>query len=96
MLKVERLENQINVIQAGTTTSSITPGFTPDYGGVRVANLFSDFCVVIFILFVFVLCLVCQILPVSLDYSFLIDPSVFSNDYLLDIYILIDIIKSDN
>ena len=42
------------------------------------------FCVVVcfYVLFVFVLCLVCPILPVSLDCPFLITPSVFSNDYL--------------
>jgi len=38
------------------------------------------FCVVF--LFVFILCLVCPILPVSLDCPFLIALSVFSNVYL--------------
>jgi hypothetical protein len=31
------------------------------------------------VLFVFVLCLVCPVLPVSLNFPFLIAPSVFSN-----------------
>ena len=46
------------------------------FGGVRVAHLFSFlFCV----LFVFVLCLVCPMLPVSLYCPFVIAPSVFSS-----------------
>jgi hypothetical protein len=50
------------------------------FGGIRVAHLLS-FCVVLcrFVLFVFVLCLMCPVLPVSLDCPFLIAPSVFSN-----------------
>ena len=38
-------------------------------------------CVVLFVLLVFVLCLVCPMLSVSLDCPFLIAPSVFSNVY---------------
>ena len=52
--------------------------------GVRVAHLFSFLCCVLwvfFALFIFVLCLVCPTFPVSLDCSFLIVPSVFSNVY---------------
>jgi len=51
----------------------------PDVGGVRVAHLYSFLC---FVLFVFILCLVYPMLPVSLDCPFLIAPSVFSNVYL--------------
>jgi hypothetical protein len=53
------------------------------FGGVSVAHLelFSSLCCV-FVLFVFVLCLVCPMLPVSLDCPFLIAPSIFSNVYL--------------
>ena len=41
-------------------------------------------CVVVYfyILFVFVLCFMCPMLPVFLDCPFLIAPSVFSNIYL--------------
>ena len=39
------------------------------------------FCVVFFGLFVFVLCVECPMLPVSLDCPFLIGISVFSNAY---------------
>ena len=42
--------------------------------------IFLVFCVV-FLLFVFVTCLVCPMLPVSLYYLFLIGPSVFSRVY---------------
>ena len=42
---------------------------------------FLIFCVVFFGLFVFALCLVSSMLPVSLDCSFLIAISVFSNVY---------------
>jgi hypothetical protein len=51
-------------------------------GGVRVAHRFSFMCRVNFCLFVFVLCLVYPMLSVSLDCSFLMTPSVFSNVYL--------------
>ena len=43
------------------------------YGGVQH---------MLFVLFVFILCFVCPMLPVSLDCPFLIAPSVFSNVYL--------------
>ena len=52
------------------------------YGGVHVTHPFSV-CVVCFVLFVFVLCLVCPMLSVSLDYPSLIAPSVFFNVYLI-------------
>jgi hypothetical protein len=42
--------------EVGTAYPSRAPGFTPGFGGVRVAHLFSFLCCV---LFVFVLCLVC-------------------------------------
>ena len=42
----------------------------------------SVYCVVFFVLFVFVLFLVYPMLPVVLDCPFLIAPSVFSNVYL--------------
>jgi hypothetical protein len=41
------------------------------------------FCVVLFVLFVIVLCLVFPMLPVSLDCPFMIASSVFSNVYLI-------------
>ena len=49
-----------------------------NFCGVRVAHLF---CVVLClrVLFVFILCLVCPVLPMSLECSFLVAPSVFSN-----------------
>jgi hypothetical protein len=62
----------------GTAWPSRAPGFTPVFGGVHVAHLFNFLCCV---LFVFVLCLVYPLLPVSLDCPFLIVPSVFSNVY---------------
>ena len=46
-----------------------------------INNIFV-FCVVFFALFVFILCLVYPMMPVSLDSPFLIAPSVFSNVYL--------------
>ena len=49
------------------------------FGGVSVAHLFSFLCCV---LFVFILCLMCPMLPVSLDCPFLVAPSVFSNFYI--------------
>jgi len=39
------------------------------------------FCIVLLWLFVFVQCHACPVLPVSLDYPFLIVPSIFSNVY---------------
>jgi hypothetical protein len=58
-------------------------GFTPGFCGVRVTHLFSFLCCVslffVFVcLFVFVLCVVCSMLSVSLDCPFLIDSSGFS------------------
>ena len=48
--------------------------------GIRVAHLFSFLNWTLFsFFFVFVLCLVCQISPESLDYPFLNAPSVFSS-----------------
>ena len=47
----------------------------------RLLIVLLVFCVVIFVLFVIVLCLVYPVLPVSLDCPFLIAPSVFSNIY---------------
>ena len=47
----------------------------------RVAYLFSFLCYV-FVLILFDLCIVCPMLPVSLDCLFLIVPSVFSSVYL--------------
>jgi hypothetical protein len=58
--------------------------FTPGFGGVGVAHLFRFLCCD---LFVFVLCLVVQMLPVSLNSPFLIAPSVFSNVYLF-VYVM--------
>ena len=49
-------------------------------GGVRVAHDFSFLCCV-FALFVFVLCILCPMLPVSQDCPFLITPSVFYDVY---------------
>jgi hypothetical protein len=51
------------------------------FGGTFVPNPFSFLCVLCCVLFVCVLCLVCPVLTVSLDCSFLISPSVFSNVY---------------
>jgi hypothetical protein len=58
----------------------------------------GSFCVVLCIcaLFVFVLCLVCQTLPVSLGCPFLISPSVSSNVYFNTITRLVCIIKKNN
>ena len=55
---------------------SRAPGFTPGFGGVRVALHFSVLCCVVF---VYVLCLVCPMLSVFLNSPFLIAASVFSN-----------------
>jgi len=63
------------------STSYVPFGSTWVFGGVRVAHPFSFLCCV-FVLFVFVLCPVYPMLPVSLDCPFLIAPSVFSNVYL--------------
>ena len=58
-----------------TTYPSWVPGLTLGFWSVLLIVLV--FCV----LFVFVLCLVCPVLPVFLDCQFLIAPSVFSNVY---------------
>jgi hypothetical protein len=48
--------------------------------GVLVAHIFSFLCCGVFLcLFVFVLCVVCPVLQVSLGCPFLISPSVFFN-----------------
>jgi hypothetical protein len=46
-----------------------------------VLLIFLVFCVVFLLLFVFILCLVCPVLTVSLDYPFFIAPSGFSDIY---------------
>ena len=61
-------------------------GSLPVFGGVRIAQLIS-FCV----LFVFVLCLVWLMLPVSLDCPFLIAPAVSSWRLFRHWYGLLDI-----
>jgi len=59
------------VTEVGTAYPSRAPG-------VRVASLYSlHFCVCLS-----PTCVLCPILPVSLDCSFLISPSIFSNVYL--------------
>jgi hypothetical protein len=51
------------------------------FGETRLTRHFSFlFC---FVLFIFVLCLVCPMLPASLDCPFLIAPSVFSDVYFI-------------
>ena len=45
----------------------------------------NTYCVVFLVLFVFLLCLVYPMLPVSLEYPFLISPSVFLLVYLLEL-----------
>jgi hypothetical protein len=52
------------------------------FGGIRGGHFFNF---VFYVLFVFVLCLVHLILTLFLNYRFLIDPSVFSNVYLVQI-----------
>ena len=58
------------------------------FGGVHVAQLLV-FCVVFYVLLVFVLCLVYPMLPISLDCPFLIAPSVFSNVYLFCLLVFV-------
>ena len=53
----------------------------PVFGGTFIPHPCSLLCVLCCVLFVFVLCLVCPVLTVSLDCSFLIAPKVFSNVY---------------
>lgn len=69
------------VRETGTAYHLQAPGFTSGFfvWSVCVAHLFScRCCFVVFLFFVFVMCLVYLILPVSPDYPFLIAPSVFS------------------
>ena len=59
-------------------------GSPPVFGEARIAHVFSVLYCVVHLCFVFVaLCLVCLMLPVSLDCPFLIALSAFSNVYLL-------------
>ena len=62
------------------------------FGGIRDAHLFI-YLYFFFAQFVFVLCLVYLILPVSLDYPLLISTSVISN---VSIFHKIPIIKQNN
>ena len=56
----------------------------PVFDGINVAHLFNFLCCVLFcVAFVLVLCIVCPMLPVSLDWPFLIALSVFSNVYFI-------------
>jgi hypothetical protein len=64
-----------------TAYPSRAPGSSPGFGGFRVVHPYSFLCCFCFVLFDFFLCLVCSMLPVSLDFLFLIAPSVFSNVY---------------
>ena len=60
------------------------------FGGVHVAHHFSFLCYIVYfviVLFVFVLCLLCPVLSVSLGCPFLIAPSVFSIVYLQNLII---------
>ena len=52
---------------------------------IEVSNIVLCFC----ILFVFVLCFVCPVLPVSLDCANLTAPSVLFNVYLLYISVIL-------
>ena len=62
------------------------------FGGVCGAHPFS-FCVMLLILFVFVLFLVCPVLSVSLDCPFLIVSSVFSNVYLGPVFCVPNVVS---
>jgi hypothetical protein len=78
-----RLVSEIH--HPGLSVTSITPAcqWHPSprlLSQIRVVHLFSF---VFIILFVFVMCRLCPMLPVSLDCSFVIVLSVFSNVYLL-------------
>jgi hypothetical protein len=53
-----------------------------------VLLIFLVYCVLFFALFVFVLCLVFPVLPVSLDSPFLIAPSLFLKLFIFKIRIL--------
>jgi hypothetical protein len=64
-----------------TAFPSRMPGFASGFWWGSCCSSFVVFCVVFFVLFVFVLCLVCPMLQVSLDCPFSIAPSLFSNVY---------------
>ena len=61
------------------------------FGGVRVPHIFSSLCCVVFCFFfclffyriLFVMCIVCLMLPVSLDCPFMIGTLAFSNVFFL-------------
>ena len=68
--------------ETGSAYPSWASGFTP-FSGAPGLFICLAFCVVVYcVLFVYVLCLVCQMLPFSLYCPFLIAPSAFSNVYL--------------
>ena len=58
--------------------------FTPRFGLCPRLLIFLVFCIVFFVSFVFVLCLVYPILSLSLVCPFLIAPSGFSNVYITE------------
>ena len=62
------------------------PVFTVGFCGVRVVSVVV-FCIVFVVLFVFVMCLVYPMLPISLDFPSFIAPSVFCNVYFLKVVI---------
>ena len=62
------------------------PVFTVGVCGVRVVSVVV-FCIVFVVLFVFVMCLVYPMLPISLDFPSFIAPSVFCNVYFLKVEI---------
>jgi len=84
-LKIDDKQNK----EKAKKKHSRAPGVTSACLVGSVVVTFSMFCAMLcfslvfyffsFVFFVFVLCLVCLILAVSLDYRFLIDPSVFAN-----------------
>ena len=55
-------------------------------GGGSVLLIFFSFLCGVSVLFVFILCLVCPMLPVSLDYPFFIAPSVYLHILLWSLY----------
>jgi hypothetical protein len=69
--------------EAGTAYPSRAPGFTPGFWRGSVLLIYLAFCVVLCfcVLFVFVLCLLCPMLSMSLDCPCLITRSVFSGVY---------------
>jgi hypothetical protein len=72
---------ELHLLIKGMTYHSRSPWFTPIVGEIRVAHLLS-FLYCVFALFIFVQCLEYPIFSVSLDCSFLISLSIFSNVYL--------------